>query len=190
MDRQRHARPAEDPRESSRGSKISPSRSSRAPPLAGALRLLSGPLPSHCHAVRSLTRSRVLKAHGGCVNTVSWLEEEDACPTLTRTRTPSLTRSLALALALSLALTPALTPTLTPTPTPNPGPNQEGDSSLLISGSDDTFVHVWRATAHPQPASGGPARLRPCASHLTGQPPRHLTLAPDADPSPSPNPQP
>ena len=137
--------------------------------------------------MRSLARSRVLKAHGGCVNTVSWLEEEDACPTLTRTRNPSLTLSLSLALALTLALTPALTPTLTLTPTPNPGPNQEDDSSLLISGSDDTFVHVWRATAHPQAASGGPARLRPCASHLTGHPPRHLTLAPD--PGPNPNPQ-
>ena len=103
---------------------------------------------------------------------------------------PIASPSLALALALALALTPALTPALPPTPTPNPGLNQEGDSSLLISGSDDTFVHVWRATAHPQPASGGPARLRPCASHLTGHPPRHLTLAPGPGPSPSPNPQP
>lgn len=81
-------------------------------------RLLRGPLPSHRHSVRSLSRSRVLKAHSGCVNTISWHEEEDA--------------------------------------------------SLLISGSDDTYVHVWRAAADPQAVGGGPARLRPLASHLTG----------------------
>ena len=65
----------------------------------------------------------------------------------------------ALTLTLTLALALALTPTLS---------SQEDDASLLISGSDDTFVHVWRATADPQAAGGGPARLRPLTSHLTG----------------------
>ena len=41
--------------------------------------------------------------------------------------------------------------------------HEEADSSLLISGSDDTFIHVWRAGA-----GGQQPRLKPTVSHLTG----------------------